>query len=78
MTIEQVEKLLAGCDRYQLKDRSFGDSEYTWVKDNVDIAHGYCGRSACEVIINDSGEAIAGDDAYRLMKIGKAKPIEYN
>lgn len=57
MNFDEAKELLEGCVRHELRDHAFGDTEVTWRKDGVIVAHGYfSGSSAYVTIASDLPE----------------------
>lgn len=88
LTFAQVTVLLSGCTRNELVDHTFGDAEFTWVKDGKIVADGYFGSSSDSVgshaLITDTEEQKAkrwkfdGHLAKMLRRLGTLGERERN
>lgn len=77
MSFEEARSILDGCDRNELRDRTFGDTEYTFVDDEGNIvADGYSGPGSITVDID--GAVFTDGEAEALLSCGTRGIIEMN
>lgn len=77
LTVEDAKTLLDSCQRYELRDHAFGDSEVTWSKDEQEIAEGYFSSSLNSVTFDD-GTVFGGNAASMLRQCGHLVSSERN
>jgi hypothetical protein len=88
MPLSAAERLLALCQKNELADFTFGDSEINWTLDDEIIADGYIGKfeSSCvsfrkealeKICLYDSAE-FKSADAWKLKNFGKKGRFERN
>lgn len=78
LTVEQAKQILDNAVRHELRDHAFGDTEVTWMIDDVEVGGGYFGTTY-DVWINTAGhDGFHGDDAVTLRKCGKDLVVERN
>lgn len=73
MTLEQAQEILNGCDRDELRDYAFGDTEVSWWQQGtfntdhpVEVAYGYFGNSSVSVTFNDPTPPAKGETRKSL------------
>jgi len=77
-----AKELLEKCERSELRDHAFGDSEVTWRLGDVIVADGGDGRDPYVCVTNDGHVEIVaefnGDEARTLLRCGRVGRIERN
>lgn len=76
MNFEEAKTLLNSCERSELRDHAFGDTEICWVLDGAEVADGYFGNKIASVSVG--GRSFFRDEARELRKCGKLVTIERN
>lgn len=79
MDVEIAKEVLNTCERRELRDHAFGDSEVFWVLDGKKIADGYFGKSSAYVTINsDPSVKFENEEARQLQECGTLAKIDRN
>lgn len=80
MELEQAVEILEGCERWELRDHAFGDTEVTWTKEETQIASGYFSGSITDVCFGADylWVKFEGDDARRLRECGTESHVSRN
>ena len=72
MPFENAKDFLRASRRRSLVDRSFGDSEVTWLREGREVASGYFSSRTSSVGINETKQYAATEFRYEL-----ARELEY-
>lgn len=77
LSVSEARTLLDKCERHELRDRAFGDSEFTFIdEDGEIIAEGYRGQGSISIEVN--GNVFDDGEANSLLKAGKPGTVEMN
>lgn len=77
INVDDAGRLLADCERHELRDHAFGDCEVTWTRAGVDVAFGYFGGDCAEVTIEGRGVFVDAE-ARALRGCGRLGAVERN
>ena len=78
MSLATAKKLLAYCERWELRDNTFGDREVGWCLDGTEIAVGYFGERAYITFKDSAHTTFENDEAWELVIIGKIDQLDFN
>lgn len=79
MDLQQAKEFLKDSDRYELRDRAFGDTEVTWEINGDEVASGYFSTRQAEVwIVSESHIAFEADEARQLRDCGHLAQVSRN
>lgn len=93
MTLDEAKEILDQCERDELRDHAFGDSEVSWIRNGKEVASGYFGRTENTYVsfgpykeVRENGKIVRfealgsfnGDDAEKLRHCGKLGVRERN
>lgn len=77
MNFQEAKELLSSCERSELRDHAFGDSEIFWSKDGKEVGGGYFGGKEASVWIDDQA-SFDGEEARTLRECGTLTNVERN
>jgi hypothetical protein len=87
MDISEAKEKLNACERAELRDHAFGDTEVFWYKDGVLVANGYFSGTTADVWIesnhtlgdpNRVSITFHGAESHELRKCGTEGPVSRN
>lgn len=77
MDMCEVREFLHVCERRELRDHAFGDTEVFWSVNGKQVATGYFGGGRDAVWLDD-GTLVEGSDARDLEDLGNLKTVNRN